>query len=275
MLNSPSYVSVNGTRLAYYEVGTGETVVFVHGAISDNRFWAPQVATLSHRYRCVALDQRYFGQSWPDGGQQLSLSTHADDLCHFLRAVSSRPVHLVATSYGAGVALACAVASPDQFSSLFLNEPSLASVVTEPQDIAVLSQGRKDLAPTVAALTAMDLATAVKLFCDWTAFPGAFSFFSEEFKTMFNQNARSLALQLAAPPSAVTAAQIGQLRMPVAFTMGEGTTPFFAVQVRAVNRAVAHSNLIRIPGAHHAASFENPTAFNEALVAHLVQVTAA
>ena len=275
MLNSPSYIAVNGTRLAYYEAGTGEPVVFVHGAVSDSRFWAPQVAALSHRYRCIAFDQRYFGQSWPDGGQQLSLSTHVDDLCHFLGAVSSRPVHVVATSYGAGVVLACAVASPDQFSSLFLNEPSLASLVTEPEDIAVLLQARKDLAPAAAALTAKDLATAVELFCDWTAFRGAFSSLSDEFMTMFHQNARSLALQLAAPPSAVTAAQIGQLRMPVAFTMGEDTTPFFAVQVRAAHRAVAHSNLTRIPGAHHGASFENPTAFNEALVAHLVQVAAA
>ena len=275
MMNGLRYVPVNGTRIAYLDVGTGEPVVFVHGAISDSRFWAPQVAALSHRYRCIALDQRYFGQSWPDAGQQLSLSTHADDLCHFLGAVASGPVHVVATSYGAAVALAGAVASPNQFGSLFLNEPSLASLVTEIEDIAVLSQARRALTPAAAALAAKDLATAVELFCDWTAFPGAFSFISEEFKVMFHQNARSLALQLAAPPPAVTAAQIAQLNMPVVFTVGEKTTPFFAVQVRAAHRAIAHSNLISIPGAHHGASFENPTAFNEALIAHLVQVTGA
>ena len=275
MPSSPHYVEVNGTTLAYSESGAGDPVVFVHGAVTDHRFWAPQVAAISNRYRCIALDQRYFGKSRSNGDRKFSVSTHADDLSHFLRAVSSEPVHAVATSYGAGVALASAVASPDRFRSLFLNEPSLASLVTEADDVGVLIQARKELAPAAAALAAKDLARAVELFCDWTAFPGAFSLIPNELKNIFYENARTIALQLAAPPPTVTTAQISQLRMPVTFTTGEQTTAFFAVQVRAAHRAVAQSELIQISGSHHAASFENTAAFNEALVAHLGRATAA
>lgn len=266
-------VDVNDTRLAYVESGVGVPVVFVHGGITDHRFWAPQFAALSEHYRCIALDQRGFGQSWPGSGREFSLATHADDLAQFLGAVVSRPAHVVATSYGAGVALACAVAWPDRFRSLFLNEPSLASVVSEPEDMAVLSRARKDLASVAAALAAKDLATAVALFCDWTAFPGAFASIADEFRTVFHDNARTLPLQLAAAPPTVTAAQIGQLGIPVGLTVGEQTTKFFAVQLRAVHRAIAHSTVTCIPAAHHGSSFENPVAFNSALLAHLGQFT--
>lgn len=274
MSNAPRHIEVNGTSLAYYESGSGEPVVFVHGGVTDHRFWAPQIEALSEHYRCIALDQRYFGQSWPDGGHKFELSTHADDLCHFVRAIASKPVHVVATSYGAGVVLASAVTHPERFKSMFLNEPSLASLVTEPEDIAVLSQARRDLAPAAAALAEKNLRRAVELFCDWTAFPGAFSSLPEEFKTIFHDNARAVALQLSAPPPSVTAAQIGALRMPLTFTTGDETTPFFAVQVRAAHRAVPHSGLTRIAGAHHGAPFENPAAFNAALLEHLAQAAA-
>ena len=33
-------ISANGTELAYVEVGQGEPIIFVHGALQDHRMWA-------------------------------------------------------------------------------------------------------------------------------------------------------------------------------------------------------------------------------------------
>jgi hypothetical protein len=33
---------VNGSDLSYLEQGTGAPVVFIHGAVSDLRYWEPQ-----------------------------------------------------------------------------------------------------------------------------------------------------------------------------------------------------------------------------------------
>jgi pimeloyl-ACP methyl ester carboxylesterase len=271
--NVPSHVEVNGTSLAYDESGAGKPVVFVHGAISDHRFWAPQVTALADQYRCIALDQRYFGRSWPGGDRPFEISTHSDDLARFVRAIVSEPVHIVATSYGAGVALACAVAHPELFGSLFLNEPGLPSLVSEPRDLAVITEARKELAPVAAALTGNDPGEALEFFVDWILYPGAFASCPREFKTMLYENARTLALQLSAPPPMVTTAQIATLTVPITLTTGEATKPLFSVQVRAAHRAIRHSRLIPIPNAHHGASFENPTTFNAALLAHLSTVT--
>ena len=274
MLIDPLYAHVNGTRLAYFESGSGEPVILVHGAVTDHRFWSPQVRVLTERYRCIALDQRYFGQSWPGGDQTFGLEAHAADLCQFLQTIGRKPVHAVATSYGSGVVLASAVASPTLFKSLFLNEPSLASLVTDPSDLSVIAQARKDLAPVAIALSEQNESKAVELFCDWTAFAGAFKSLSEEFRAVFLDNARTVGLQVAAPRPSLTSVQIAQLSMPVTFTTGEKTIPFFAVQVRAAHKAIPHSRLVRIPNAHHAASFENPTEFNAALLTHLANNTA-
>jgi pimeloyl-ACP methyl ester carboxylesterase len=269
MPNTPCQVEVNGIALAYDDVGTGEPLVFIHGAVSDRRFWTPQIDDLSNRYRCIALDQRYFGRSWPGGDRPFELSTHSDDLVEFLRKVVSAPAHIVATSYGAAVALAAACGHPHHFKSLFLNEPSLTSLLSDPEDLVVLFEARKDLGPVVAAVADQDLNTALELFCDWVVFPGAFSLFPHEFKVMLSENARTIPLGLSAPPPTLTTAKVGELTIPVTLTTGAATKPFYSVQVRAAHRAIRHSRFLVIPDAHHGASFEKPAAFNAALLGHL------
>ena len=93
-------VTINDFPMQYVEQGQGETVVLVHGAISDLRIWDRQRALLAPRYRTVAITQRYFGtapwgRNWPPFGQ----TTHAEDLAAFIRALNRGPVHLVAWSY--------------------------------------------------------------------------------------------------------------------------------------------------------------------------------
>ena len=52
---------VNGTELYYEDTGgRGPTILFSHGLLWDTSLFAPQIAALKSRYRCVAydLDQR-------------------------------------------------------------------------------------------------------------------------------------------------------------------------------------------------------------------------
>lgn len=57
-------ILVNGVRLHYTEQGSGpETVVFSHCFVLDSRHFAPQIAALKGRYRCIAYDHRGHGRS--------------------------------------------------------------------------------------------------------------------------------------------------------------------------------------------------------------------
>src|SRR5215475_7393230 len=51
-------IEVNGVRLSYVEQGSGEPVVFVHGAFSDLRVWEPVKEEVAKRYRFIAYTQR-------------------------------------------------------------------------------------------------------------------------------------------------------------------------------------------------------------------------
>lgn len=264
-----AFTELASVRLAYFESGAGEPVVFVHGAISDHRYWAAQIPAFEKDHRCLAIDQRYFGSSWAEPADSYSLSTHANDLGEFVSAVARRPAHVVATSYGSAVALAWAASHPQDCASLFLNEPALPSIVTQADDLAVLRRAREDLAAVATALGAGDAALAVSHFCDWTAFPGAFATMPREVQAVFLDNARTLSLAFAAPPPRLGPNDLSSIVAPVTFTAGAHTTPFFRVQVEAAHRALPQSRLIGMPNSHHAAPLQNPGAFNAALREHL------
>ena len=268
-MTTSKFVQLEGVRLAYTETGSGDPVIFVHGAFSDHRYWGSQIADLSADYRCLAIDQRYCGNSWTEVPDTYSLSTHAKDLSLFVSAVVGRPAHVVATSYGSAVALAWAASNPQSCASLFLNEPALASLVTLPEDIAVLRRAREGLAAVASALSTGDAERAVALFCDWTAFPGAFATLPTDIQAIFTENARTVALAFAAPPPKLGPSDLAPITMPVTLSVGAQTTPFFLVQVQAAHRALPQSRLIQVPNAHHAAPFENVQAFNHALRQHL------
>ena len=123
-------IGVDGVRLTYVEQGSGEPIVFVHGAFSDLRVWEPIREEVAKRYRFIAYTQRYFGTDpWPDEGKNFNVLTHADDLAKFITSLNAGPVHLVTRSYGGGVGMAAALKNPALVRTLTLHEPALLSVL--------------------------------------------------------------------------------------------------------------------------------------------------
>src|SRR5947199_6217157 len=119
-------VRVRGTDLRFVERGTGIPVVFVHGSLGTLDSWAPQIDAFATRFRVIAYSRRYH---WPNAaqpdGQEYTLSLHADDLIGLIEALGLERVHLVASSYGAYVALLVTLRRPDLVRSLVLAEPPI------------------------------------------------------------------------------------------------------------------------------------------------------
>jgi pimeloyl-ACP methyl ester carboxylesterase len=264
-------VSVNGTVLTYVDEGHGIPVVFVHGAYSDHRVWGAQRPALASDYRFIALDQRYFGTAaWPDDGAQFSQSTHVEDLGTFIKQLNIAPVFLVGRSYGAGVALALAVRHPDLVRGLFLNEPLMPSILTDPAEQQIVNEERKTAAPVREAASAGNLAEATKLLFDWVNAPGDFDALSPTARAIVLDNARTVPLTLNAPPPIpVTCAQALEIKVPVVITMGQLTRPFFRVLAQGAHRCIPGSRLVVISGVRHGAPTQNSAAFNEELLRFL------
>ena len=266
------HVLLRGADLRYVEQGQGTAVIFVHGGSSDHRIWEHQRTVVSERYRFIALDQRYFGSApWPDNGAEFSLATHVSDLAEFVRAKQLAPVYLVGQSYGAVVVLSAAIQHPELVRGLFVNEPPLLSVLTDPADLEIVREGAGEFSRISAMAKAGDTVSAARSFYDWVnGEQGAFDTLPAEARAVRLENARTLSWQFSPLTRAsITCAQLRQLAVPVTITKGERTRAYFRPVAESVHRCIRGSSLVTIPGAQHGAPSQAPVLFNQALLAFL------
>lgn len=93
-------VLVFGQRIAYYDLGSGPTIVLVHGFASQARFdWGNVLLPLSKHFRVLALDQIGWGQS-DKPVIDYSIQTFVDFLGEFLRELKVDHFSLVGESMG-------------------------------------------------------------------------------------------------------------------------------------------------------------------------------
>ena len=255
--------------LNYVEQGRGPAVIFVHGTPADHRIWDAQREVVSEHHRYLAIDQRYFGTSrWPDDGRNYSLATHVSDLAAFIERLAVSPAHVVGASYGGAVALVLAVKRPELVRSLFLYEPALVSVVSDPAVRLELAEERQE----ITTMQTDDPEQQVRIFAEWANNqPGQFDTWPlTTLHQMMFENARTLALLRAAPPPPPVSCQdLSAIGVPVCVLRGENTRKFYTIIAQQVHDCIPNSRLIVIPRGRHVGYIENPSAFNAALLAHL------
>ncbi|WP_423371971.1 alpha/beta fold hydrolase [Burkholderia sp. LMG 32019] len=271
MTTTVRQLSVNDVDLDYVDQGAGNTILFVHGYISDHRVWDAQQQTIPAGYRYIAPSQRYFGtRPWQDEGESFSFATHVDDLAAFVHRLDVAPVHVVGWSYGAALALALAVRHPDCVRSLFAYEPGSVTFVTDPDDIRILADDRADMVtPAVAAQERGDLRDALRqVFDHANGRTGLFDTLAPATRSAFLDNARTIPLLFRSPPPLpITDVELGQIRVPVAIARGELTRTFYRVVAQTAGRLIPDARLVVLCDGMHAAPVLTPERFNEAFLA--------
>ncbi len=120
--------ALDGLTLDYTERGSGDPVVFVHGALIADAF-RPVVTDQSLTdvgYRLITYRRRGYGASSNSSGL-LPLSQHVDDCRRLLAHLGVERAHLVGHSYGGSVALQLALDVPAVVGTLALLEPAMFS----------------------------------------------------------------------------------------------------------------------------------------------------
>ena len=114
----------SGRRIAYLEAGTGRDVVVIHGILmtADDMALA-LMRTLSPHVHCVAIDRP--GHGWSDHrvGEDASLWAQAATIVEVIRALGLRRPVVCGHSLGGAVALACAMAHPDDIAGVVALAP--------------------------------------------------------------------------------------------------------------------------------------------------------
>jgi len=110
--------------IEYQEKGEGVPLVFVPGSFSSGASWRNISTPLSERYRTITTSLSGYGATQE---RRKPGGTHMQDQVDVLEAVlaqANAPVHLVAHSFGAWVALSLAMRHQPQLLSLTLLEPT-------------------------------------------------------------------------------------------------------------------------------------------------------
>ena len=271
-------VRVNGVRLQYIEQGSGEPIVFLHGAPHDLRAWEPVREEIAKRYRFIAYTQRYFGtEPWPDEGKNFSIATHADDLAKFITLLNSGPVHLVGWSHGGLVSVTAALNDPSLVRSLILYEASVMSVLpAESSEGKIAREDRaKMFGPVVAAASETgDFIKAAKRLQE-LAFqlpPGEFNSLPEDLQTVLLDNARVVPLMFAAPPPPIiTCDMLKDFTRPTLVMRGEKTQPSYALISEAITKCVPGAQQVILQNVNHDGPYRDPAAFTAAIFEFLLR----
>ncbi len=106
------FINAHGITQYYRLAGEGTPIVFVHGALIDQRSWDPQFVEFQAGFRTLGYDLRGHGRTGPSRQPQYSVRLLADDLFALLNALEiERPV-LCGLSFGGMIAQTYAAEYP-------------------------------------------------------------------------------------------------------------------------------------------------------------------
>jgi pimeloyl-ACP methyl ester carboxylesterase len=260
--------TVNGYPLAYVARGTGPTVVFVHGVLTDYRYWQAPLDSWPTTYRVVAISLRHFyPEGWDGTGTDFTVKQHARDLVSFIERQPG-PVHVVGWSYGAHVSYEAARARPELIKKLVLIEPPLDSLVGS-QDQASNAVQIERANETARIFSTAGRDAGLNYAIDAINGPGFWQRLPERNKQAIRDNAWTVVGIGRQEPERVTCESFGSLTMPVMLVKGELTTARFQTLVQQESRCLPHAEVVTIPKAGHPSPSMNPAAFKEAVMGFL------
>jgi 3-oxoadipate enol-lactonase len=259
--------SAGGRLVGYEEAGSGTPLLLLHGFPFTRRMWAPQLAGLTGRARCIAPDVRGFGETPAD--PPFTMDQYADDAIALLDALGViERVVVCGFSMGGYIALALWRRHPERVRALIL--ANTRANADGPEAVAgrhaIIGLARRDgpaavaehLAPkwlsphtrrrspeTLGRLQAMAAAQSVE------GIVGA----SEA--------------MLHRPDSTETLATI---TIPTLIVVGEDDAITPPDVAEAMRRAIPHSRLEQLRLAGHLSSVERPAAFNGVVAEFLAEV---
>ena len=260
-------IKVNGTNLNYIEKGSGEAVVFVHGAFSDLRTWLDQFDVFSENYRAVSYSRRYHQPNETTSETaEYSCELHTADLIGFLKSLDLEKAHLVGHSYGASVALLAALKNPELVASLILGEPSPLPSLLNETEISVLSEQKTVFGRAIRLAENGNEESAVREFLHTVVGVDVLPLLPDDRRVVVLENAGTLLPMLKTyydSPPPINREQLKSLNTPTLLIIGELSPKIQRVTNEAINDCLPNSKVEILKCASHGLQIENPAGFNK------------
>ena len=125
-------IDTNGYLTNYHDVGSGDTVILLHGSgagVSAWANWRALIPVLSEKYRVVAPDLVGFGYTdTPADFAFKFMDSWIDQVITLMDALDIQKAHFVGNSFGGSTAMWLAATHPDRMERLVLMGPGGWSV---------------------------------------------------------------------------------------------------------------------------------------------------
>lgn len=250
--------TANDQTLGYDDTGggSGPAVVFSHGFFMDRTMFAPQLADLRDRFRCISVDARGFNESRSDG-KPFTYWDSAADLIALLDHLGIERAAFVGLSQGGFTTMRVAIGHPERVTAVVLMDTDAEHYDEATQQAyrggkdALLQHGWSDeYAASMAAILFGPGFDSSAWQRRWQMNPPAQ--IAESFETMITRDDIK--------------PQLGSITCPALILHGEldGSIPLSAAeQVR--DALGGPTELAVVPGSGHTSNLENPAFVNARL----------
>jgi 2-hydroxy-6-oxonona-2,4-dienedioate hydrolase len=126
------FIDVNGVRTRYYDEGSGDPMLLVHGSgfsgTASANTWTLNIAGLAEQFHVYAPDKLASGMTGnPESDDDLNIRGEVQHMVAFVEALGLKRIHLVGQSRGGGLAFLLTANHPELVRTLVIVDSATAS----------------------------------------------------------------------------------------------------------------------------------------------------
>jgi 3-oxoadipate enol-lactonase len=255
------FAPINGIQLYYESHGKGPAVVFAHGAGGNHLSWWQQVPYFARRFRCITFDHRAFGLTRDGHGEdRLGRRMFHEDLRALLDYLEIDDVRIVAQSMGGRTAVGFAWRNPGRCKGMVLAGTTGGAVDDE---IRALQAKHRD--SDIGRMTLRERATSPAL----RDRAENLAFLFQAINRLNPPRPKDFLAPLPGYKGS-SATLLAETGFPVLFLVGRHDAVTPPEIIERCHKAVPGSRFVVIEDSGHSTYFEQPEAFNDAVMTFLL-----
>jgi pimeloyl-ACP methyl ester carboxylesterase len=237
-------VDIGGASIYYAIYGKGDPVVLLHGGLGNADHWSNQVLALADKVQVIAIDSRGHGRSTRSKAA-VTYDVMAADVLAVMDHLQLTRASFVGWSDGGEIALKIAIAHPERVDRLFVVGTNYDASGSKPRG--------SQRAETFAAYSAKCRADYLKM----SKTPRQFDALVDWLLPIWRN------------PMGFTKDQLRSIQAPTMVADGDHDEVIVLDQIQEMAKLIPHGQLQVFADTSHFALWQDPTAFNKALVEFL------
>lgn len=273
-------VNIDGKRLAYMDEGQGTPILLVHCSSASHKMWKPLMLQLGPGYRFVAPDLYGYGQSDSFSGE-ISSGIETDiRFLEFLLHKITQPLHLVAHSYGAAMALEALLRYRSSECGGRANQTILSLTLIEPVSFYLLrnrvdsrtqwDEVERVAKKTIAHVQAGRYRAAARTYMQYWVGLRGWLFMGAKSRRKIAQTVNKVATEFAMSYGDFTPLEDHhRLSAPTQFIQGGKTRASAKRIIELLQAVLPESVLVEIPNAGHLCPLTHAAAVNRVIIDYI------